>query len=70
MKDHAHLRYSNHSQQEKLKPVNQDFYDVNPTWKLAFLDLGYLSIFSYPYFACNVFSASPLLMFMLLPFLK
>ena len=70
MNDHPHLHYSNHSQQEKLKPLNQDFYDVNPTCKLAFLDFGCLSKFSYLYFACHVFSASPFLIFMLLSFLK
>ena len=45
MYDHPHLRYSNHSQQERRKRLNQDFHDVNPTGKHAFLDLEYLSRF-------------------------
>ena len=46
MHDQPYPIYSNHSQQEKLKPLNQDFHDINPTCKHAFLDLEYLSIFS------------------------
>ena len=66
--DYPHPRYSNHSQQERLKPLNQLFHDVNPTCKNAFFDLEFLSMFSSPYFHCHDFSASPALMFNLLLF--
>ena len=46
MHDHPHLRYLNHCQQERLKLLNQDLHDLNPTCKHAFLDLDGLSRFS------------------------
>ena len=46
MYDHPHLRYLNHSQQERLKPLNHDLRDEDPTCKHAFLDLEFLCIFS------------------------
>ena len=48
MYDQAHPRYLNDSQQEKLKPLKQNFRDINPTCKHAFLDAEYLSIFPLP----------------------
>ena len=38
MCDHPQLRYSNHSQQGILEALNQEFHDINPTSKHAFLD--------------------------------
>ena len=63
MYDRPHLRYSNHSQKRRLKPLNQNFHDGDPTCKQDFLDFQYLSIFMKPSFDCQDFSASPLLMF-------
>ena len=63
MYDHPYLHYFNHDQQERLKPLNQDYQDIKPTCKQDFLDLQHLSIFPQPYFACHDFSVSPSLMF-------
>ena len=45
MCDHAHPCYLDHSRQERLKPLNQDFHDEDPTLNHAFLDPAYSSIF-------------------------
>ena len=45
MYDHPHPCYLEHRQQGKLKPLNQDFHDINHTCKHAFIDLEHLSRF-------------------------
>ena len=59
MCDHTHPYYSNHSTQVRLKSLSQDFHDVNPTCKHAFINLKYLTILPCLYFACHHFSATP-----------
>ena len=45
MYDLPHPCYSDHNQKGRLKPLNYDFHDENPTCKHDFIDLGNLSSF-------------------------
>ena len=45
MYDHQHPCYLDHNQKGRLKPLNQDFHDGNPTCEHDFTDLEHLSRF-------------------------
>ena len=45
MYDHPHPCYLDHNHKRRLKPLNLDFHDGNPTCEHEFIDLGNLSRF-------------------------
>ena len=59
MYDHPHPCYLDYSQQGELKPLNQNFYDIKPTFKHDFIAFELLSRFRSHILIVMIFRYSP-----------